>query len=324
MKTPVPFVLALIGAASAFAAADPAQLAAARALFREPAQAAAAERAYEKIAATDPQCLEAEFSLAELALRRDDAERAVVHAEKAVALAPDDGPAHHALGDAYGLSAQKASVFSQFGLAKKCLAQYQRAIELAPANVDFHASLFEYYRQAPGIVGGGTDKALAEAAVILKLDPLRGHNAYVTLLVADKKYDEARIHSAEIKKLDPAQGRQSAASVYVAEKKYDLALAEFDAALQASPDDYNALYQLGRFAATTGQFLDRGLAALRRSLELPVPVAPNMPSHAGAQWRIGNILEKKGDPAGARAAYQAALQLDPKFYPAADSLKKLK
>jgi cytochrome c-type biogenesis protein CcmH/NrfG len=39
---------------------------------------------------------------------------------------------------------------------------------------------------------------------------------------------------------------------------------------------------------------------------------------------MGNILEKKNDPTGARAAYAAALRLDPKFTQAADALKKLK
>src|ERR1019366_5112550 len=122
--------------------------------------------------------------------------------------------------------------------------------------------------QAPGIAGGGSDKAAAEAAVI--------------------------------KKLDAARGRQAFAALYVADKKYDLAFAEFDEALKLSPDDYAALYQLGRLAAVSGQFLDRGLASLRRCLELTPP--PNTPGHAAAQWRIGNLLEKKSDPAGARAA----------------------
>ena len=284
-------LLATLGCIVACAATDPAQVGAARALY-DARKLPDAQAAFEKIAAADPTCAEAPHFLAQLSLRRNDSDKAVVYAEKAVALAPNNADCQHTLGDAYGSSAQKASVFSQFGLARKCVAAYQRAVALAPANADFHQSLFDYYRQAPGIAGGGTDKALAEAAAIKKLDPLRGRIAFATLYTADKKYDQA--------------------------------LAEFDEVLKDFPDDYAALYQLGKLAAVSGQFLDRGLASLRRCLELTPPAAPNTPGHAAAQWRLGMILEKKNDPAGARAAYEAALKLDPKFSPAADSLKKLK
>ena len=111
------------------------------------------------------------------------------------------------------------------------------------------------------------------------------------------------------------------ASVYVAEKKYDLALAQFDEVLKDSPDDYTSLYQVGRLAANSGQFLDRGLAALRRCVALPAPEGE--PGHAAAHWRIGNILEKQGDKPGARAAYEASLKADPKFAQAIEALKKL-
>jgi Tfp pilus assembly protein PilF len=98
-------------------------------------------------------------------------------------------------------------------------------------------------------------------------------------------------------------------------------LAEFDAALRDAPDNYNVLFQFGRYCAQNGQFPDRGLAALRRCLELAAPGGGS--GHAAAQWRIGQILEKKNDRAGARAAYAASLALDPKFAPAAEALKKL-
>lgn len=282
----------LLVAAPACAAVDSAQLAAARALFQERGKSLEAQRAFEKIAATDPQCADALNYLAQLAIRRDDADQALAYAEKAVALAPSDADCYNTLGDAYGRSAQKAGVFSQFSLAKKCAAAYERAVVLAPGNVDYRQDLFEFYRQAPSLVGGGTDKALAEAAAIKKLDPLRGRLAF--------------------------------ASLYTADKKYDLALAEFDEVLKVSPDDYTALYQVGRLAAITGRFLDRGLASLRRCLELAPPATPNTPTHAAAQWRMGNILEKKNDSAAARAAYEAALKLDPQFTQAADALEKLK
>ena len=291
MKFLLRFLLLLVGAASAFAATDPAAIDAARKLYTE-RKLPDAQAAFEKIAASDPQCADAHYYLAQLALRRNDDEKAIASAEKAVALAPDNAEYQHLLGDAFGGYAQKASVFSQFGLAKKCLAAYLRAVALKPDSVGYHQSLFEYYRQAPGLAGGGRDKALAEAATIKKLNPLAGRVAFATL--------------------------------YVADKKYDLALAEFDEVLKTNPDDFAALYQVGKLAAVSGQFLDRGLASLRHCLELPPPASPNTPGHPAANWRLGLILELKKDPTGARAAYEAALKLDPKFPQAAEALKKLK
>jgi tetratricopeptide (TPR) repeat protein len=312
----------LLLASSAVGATDPAQLTAARALLdaRKFAESAAAFR---KLAAAEPANAELHYLLGLSLGRHGDTDAAVKALEKAVELAPKNATYRHDLGDQYGTAAQKAGVLSKFGLAKKCLAEYQRAAELDPANVGHHQSLFEYYRQAPGIAGGGVDKAEAEAATILKLDPMRGHTAYATLYTGEKKFDRALQHAAEIRKLDPVRGRGAFVTIYFETKQYDLALAEFDEALKLSPDDYGTLYQLGRFAALTGQALDRGLAAMRRCLELP-PAKEPPGGHAAVQWRIGNILEKKNDPAGARAAYQAALKLDPNFTQAAEALKKLK
>ena len=249
-----------------------------------------AQAALEKLAAAEPKNLEAKTQLGELAFRRGDAEKAVAYYEQAVQLEPKSSRLARRLGDAYGFAAQKAGVLSKWGLAKKCLAAFQRAVELDPKSVDAHYSLFDYYRQAPGMVGGGTEKALAEAAVIKQLDASRGRIAFAT--------------------------------VYAEEKQFDKALAEFDEVLKTNPDDYVANYQIGRLASVTGQFVDRGIASLRHCLELAP--TPGFPPHAAVQWRLGTLLEKKNDQAGARAAYETALQLDPKFTAAAEALKKLK
>jgi tetratricopeptide (TPR) repeat protein len=291
MKTLRLLLLAAAGSTLAVAAVDPAQLDTARALFRDRGKSLEAQQAFEKIAAADPTNAEAQNFLAQLAMRRDDTDKAVAYAEKATTLAPTNALYFRTLGDTYGNAAQKAGVFSKFGLAKKCLAAYQRAAEIAPNDLAAHQSLFEYYRQAPGVAGGGTDKALAEAAIIKKLDPMAGRISFATL--------------------------------YTIEKKYDQALAEFDEVLKTAPDDYAALYQVGKLAAVSGQHLDRGLASLKRVLEL-TPPTPTSPTHAAAHWRSGQILEHKKDTAGARAAYEASLKADPKFSNAADALKKLK
>ncbi len=284
--------LALASTSLSHAAPDAAALDAARALYNQRGKSAEAQKAFEALAATDPKDPDVNFFLGQLANRRDDPAKAITHFETAVAAAPSDGRHHHGLGDAYGRSAQKAGMLSKFGLAKKCLAAYQRAVELSPDNVEFRFSLFEYYRQAPGLAGGGLDKATVQAEAIKKLDANRGRFALATLYVGEKKYAEA--------------------------------LAQFDEVLASQPDDYASLYQVGRLAALTGQYLDRGLTSLRRCLTLPVPNPASTPGHAAAQWRIGVILEKQNDLPGARAAYEAAVKLDPTFTPAADSLKKLK
>ncbi len=291
VRLPIPVLLALCVTHSARAASGgTGDYAAARALYesRRPAEA---QQAFEKLAAADPKNPDVHYHLGQLANRRNDPATARTHFEAALATEPRAGRHHHGLGDALGRLAQQAPVFSKFGLAKQCLAAYQRAVELEPDNVDFRLSLFEYYRQAPGIAGGGFDKAAAQAAAIKRLDPFRGRLAFATL--------------------------------YAGEKHYDRAFAEFDEVLRANPDDFAALYQIGRLAAVTGQQIDRGIAALRRCLELPAPAAPPSPGHASAHWRLGVLLEKKADRAGARLAYEEALRLDPQFNPAATALQKL-
>jgi tetratricopeptide (TPR) repeat protein len=257
-------------------------------LFREK-KYAEAQAALDPLVAREPDNAEALFYLGETYLYRDLGEGAVAPLERAVALAPANSDYRRHLGDAYGLSAQQAGFFSKTGWALKCKAAYEKAVELDPKNLSARQSLLEFYRQAPGFAGGGMDLAYAEAAEIQRLDPVRGRLAY--------------------------------AGLYAGEKKFSQAAAIYDEILKGDPDNYAALYQLGRLAAIGGTDPDRGLAALRRCLALPAPA--DQPGFAPASWRVGNILEKKGDKAGARAAYEAAVKADPKFAPAADSLKKL-
>lgn len=281
-----------LATSSALAAIDPARLDAANELYRTRGKSLEAQKAYEAIVAEDPANATAHARLGALALRRDDTDAAISLLEKAIQLAPTHSENHRLLGDAYGRAAQKKGIFGGLGLGKKCLAMYQKAVELDPNNVDAHGSLFDFYNQAPGFAGGSKEKAAAEVAAIRKLDPWRG--------------------------------RTTAATLQISEKNYEAAFAEFDSVLKTDPNDYMAHYCIGRFAVLTGKFVDRGITSLRRCLELTPPAGPNAPSHTLAQWSLGQLLEKKNDRTGARAAYEAAVKLDPNFAPAVEALKKLK
>jgi Flp pilus assembly protein TadD len=74
-------------------------------------------------------------------------------------------------------------------------------------------------------------------------------------------------------------------------------------------------------SALSGRRLDRAEECLRRYLA-HTPKADEPPL-AAAHHRLGTIREKKGDKAGARAAYQAALKLSPGYEPAKEALRKL-
>lgn len=248
-----------------------------------------AQALLEKATTAAPNDAEAWVRLGQVFQQVGNPDRAVEAMERAAALAPANSDYQRQLGDAYGFAAQKAGMLSKMGWAKKCKAAYEMAVALDPRNLDARWSVMEYCRQAPGFVGGGMDQAYAQAE--------------------------------EIRKLDANRGRIALATLYVAEKKMVEAFGLFDEALKSDPDNYTTLYQLGRLSAMTGQRLDQGIDNLRKCLTLPQPAG--QPGAAPVNWRLGNILEKKGDKAAAKAAYEAAIAIDPGFVPALESLRKL-
>ncbi|HEY8993095.1 MAG TPA: tetratricopeptide repeat protein [Lacunisphaera sp.] len=249
-------------------------------------QWAEAQTLLEDVTTKEPANAEAWSSLGQVYLARGDQDKAVAAAEKATGLDGTKSDYFLQLGNAYGLAAMKAGPLGKVGFAKKCKGAYDKAVELDPNNINARWSVMEYCRQAPGFLGGGMADAYAQAA--------------------------------EIKRLDARRGRAAYASLYSAEKKYAEAFALYDEVLKEKPDDDDALFQIGRLAARSGEQLDRGLTALHQLV-----AREGRPADARTHTLIGNILERKGDKPGARTAYETAIAIDPKSIQAIESLKKL-
>jgi tetratricopeptide (TPR) repeat protein len=247
----------------------------------------AARVAFEQLAAREPRNAAVHYYLGRIALDRDDSDHAVDELEKAAAGDPKNSDYYFWLGSAYGVYARQ---HDSIGKARKCRDAFLKAVELNPDNLDARAALATFYRMSPWFVGGSMDKAHAQAD--------------------------------EIKKRDPVLGAQIEGEICIAEKKYDDAFKAFENLLKDHPDQIAALYQIGYIAATTGQRLDRGEAALKEYLtHTPKDTQPSL---AYAHYRLGDIYREKDDADAARKEYQAALTLDPNLKPAADALEDLK
>jgi tetratricopeptide (TPR) repeat protein len=78
------------------------------------------------------------------------------------------------LGHAHTRDISTASFIRQPIVARRIRSAYDKAVELDSTNVEAAEARVEYYTNAPGIAGGGKDKARAEAARLKKLHSERG------------------------------------------------------------------------------------------------------------------------------------------------------
>ncbi len=125
---------------------------------------------------------EAHQLLCRLSLQIEHWDDAVSACERAVRLDGSSSMNHLWYGRALGEKADRVSFLKAYGLAKRVRTEFETAVALDPHNAEALSDLGEFYTEAPGVVGGGKDKA---ESVADKLDPLdraraeglRGHIA---------------------------------------------------------------------------------------------------------------------------------------------------
>jgi tetratricopeptide (TPR) repeat protein len=205
-------------------------------------------------------------------------------------------------------------------LAPKMKNAWEKAIALDGKNIDARTSLIQYYTQAPGFMGGSFEKAKEVANQILKLNPAEGHRQMGNILLSEKKPNEAEKEFLEMAKADPTYAN-GLANFYTNQKQYDKAFALFEEALKKTPEDYVSIYQIGRTAAVSGQKLDRGEECLKKYLSYTPK--QNEPSHAGANMRLAQIKEKRGNKAEAKKLFETALKLDGSLKEAKEGLERV-
>jgi tetratricopeptide (TPR) repeat protein len=257
------------------------------------------------------------------ALAHNDADAAATLFEKAVAQNPKSAEAHFLLGTAYGSQAQKAGIFGQASLAGKTKNEFEKAVELDPNLLEARYGLVEFYAMAPGIIGGSYDKAFAQAAEIKKRDPLMAHRAAAFIYTHQQKTAEARNeYLAEVREFPKsARAHIDLGVSYIAQKNYKAAGDEFENAVKVEPTYMPGYFRLGQISVFTSANYARGEELLRKYLAYTPK--ENEPSLARAHYWLGQIFEKQGKKAEAKASFETSLKLNAAQKDVADALKRV-
>lgn len=257
-------------------------------------------------------------------LNSSQAEKAVELMEKAVAAKPDDAVRHFWLANAYGAVAQHAGMFKMMSLGSKVGDEFQKAVKLDPNFIDARFSAMEFYLVAPGVMGGGSDKAREQATEIRKRDALTGHRAFAAVAASAKDMNTARAEYAAAIRENPNSPRPHywyGIFLMLTEKNYRASSEELDAALRIDANYMPAHFQVGHLAGLSGENLTGGEKALRKYLTYQ-PADDDLPLYRAHYW-LGVIYEKQGKTAEARTQFQAALQLWPADNDAKQALKRV-
>jgi cytochrome c-type biogenesis protein CcmH/NrfG len=232
---------------------------------------------------------------------------AVKSCQKAVSLQPSNSDFHLWLGRAYGEKASHASFLSAAGLAKRVRNEFETAVRLNPGNLEARADLAQFYVEAPGLVGGGKDKAEAQAREVATLDPPEAEMIQAWIAEKNKNLSAAENHLRAA--VDLSKGRAGAwlalAELYRRTGHIDKMQDALEHAVSANNHNH-VLMQAAEILTRSKRNPSQAVELLRQYLSSPtVEDAPAFKAH----YLLGTIYEQEGNTALAAQEYREALAL---------------
>ena len=203
--------------------------------------------------------------------------------EQAVAADPTNSDYENWLGKAYGKRAETASPFTAPGLASKARQHFEKAVALDSRNQEAVSDLFEYYLQAPGILGGGLDKASKMAEHIADLDPAEGFWAQARIAERRKDYGKAEEHLRRAMEAAPTHvGLVVDLAKFLSKRgRTEESEQAFRAAEQIAPNSPRLLYSRAETYIKAGRNLGAARDLLKRYLS--ATLSPDDPSRLDAE-----------------------------------------
>jgi tetratricopeptide (TPR) repeat protein len=249
--------------------------------------------------------------------------KGIAACEQAVSLDPSNSQYHLWLGRVYGEKAAHSIFLTAAGLAKKVHVEFETAVRLNPNNVEARTDLAEFYLEAPGMVGGGRDKAEAQAQQIAALDPVRA--GWVKARLAEKNKDLVAAENDYRAAISASHGAALAwrnlASFYRQTGRLDDMEDAIRHASAAPLDQPEVLMECANMLVRTNRDLPQAIVLLRRYLSSnsTVEAAPAFKAH----YLLGTALEQQGNRPAAAQEYRASLALAKSFTEAQTALDHL-
>jgi tetratricopeptide (TPR) repeat protein len=282
-------------------------------------------QALQAAAVADPQNGDVQLLLAKSYLELQQHDPAIKSAEKAVAIDPQNSIYHEWLGRAYGEKADHASWFSAISLAKKTRKEFETAVQLDAKNYSARQVLIEFDCSAPGMVGGGEEKAWPQIKQLAEMDVAEGHFAAGNCRRQKKDFAKADEEFAKALESNP----KSSELIYdigdYAAKRAEpeLLLAVADSGERAAPGDPRGQFYRGVALVLKKENLERAerlLAAYAKK----APIRSGYPRPAWIHAWMGRLFEEQNKIEEAVNEFESALKLDPKNKMAQEAMKKLK
>jgi Flp pilus assembly protein TadD len=209
--------------------------------------------------------------------------------EKAFAADPHNAEYALWLGRAYGRRAETSSPFTAPGYASKTRQLLEKSVQLNPHDIEALNDLFEYYLEAPGLLGGGLDKAQVISQKIAAINPSEGHWAQSKIAERRKEFSTAEEQLKRAIDLAPQQvGRLIDLARFLAKQgrvqEADQSLAKAD---KIAPNSPKLMFAKADLYIRTGRNLDEAKVLLKRYLTCTL--TPDDPPRADAQKLLRKV-----------------------------------
>jgi tetratricopeptide (TPR) repeat protein len=276
-------------------------------------------------AAQNPRDSEIHLFLAKNYFELQQHDAAINSAERAVALDPQSSLDHEWLGKAYGEKAGHAAMFSALSLAKKARKEFERAVELDERNFSAYQALIEFDCSAPGIAGGGEDKARPEIAKLAALDPAEGHYAQGNCRRQKKDLAAAADEFTKALELHP----KSVELVYdigdhaMKHNEPDMLLTVAEQGAQLAPSDPRSFFYRAVALILENESPGESEHLLREYLQR-APLRSTFPPPWRVHEWLGRLFEQQQKTQAAIQEYEESRRLEPKNKYAHEALKRLK